>query len=174
MCTEYALTPDEPFIPTVFTVGADEIRQPASTQGWTYGSQVIRIHDPETPNEYAIKNNPTFTGTVTLPTVNLTSNNNTAATTSFCKSTVENSVASLIDSAPAALNTLNELASALNDDASFATHVVQGLAGKLNTTDNIPMTQVTGLTDLNSQMVRDILNLETFVDVHTQEIADIQ
>jgi hypothetical protein len=173
MSTEYTLTPDEPFIQTVFIVGLDEIRQPASTQGWTYGSQVIRIHDPETPNEYAIKNNPTFTGTVTLPTVNLTSDDNTAATTSFCNSTVNKKIANLIGSAPATLDTLNELAAALNDNATFATTVVQGLAGKLNTTDNIPMTQVTGLTNLNSQMVMDIMNLETVVDDnHDFEIVD--
>ena len=38
----------------------------------------------------------------------------------------------LIDSAPAALDTLNELAAALNDDASFSTTVTNSLATKLN------------------------------------------
>ena len=175
MSTEYTLTPDEPFKPKVFTVGNDEIRQTASAQGvYTYGSQVTRIFDVETSIEYALKNNPTFTGTVTLPTVDVYSNDNTAATTSFCNSTVNKKIANLVDSAPATLDTLNELAAALNDNATFATTVVQGLAGKLNTTDNIPMTQVTGLTNLNSQMVMDIMNLETVVDEHTQEIAAIQ
>lgn len=41
-------------------------------------------------------------------------------------------VDALIDSAPAALDTLNELAAALNDDASFATTVTNSLATKLN------------------------------------------
>jgi len=43
---------------------------------------------------------------------------------------VDNSISSLIDSAPAALDTLNELAAALNDDASFATTVTNSLADK--------------------------------------------
>lgn len=38
----------------------------------------------------------------------------------------------LIDAAPAALDTLNELAAALNDDANFATTVTNALAGKAN------------------------------------------
>jgi len=43
---------------------------------------------------------------------------------------VDNSISSLIDSAPAALDTLNELAAALNDDASFATTITNSLADK--------------------------------------------
>ena len=39
-------------------------------------------------------------------------------------------IADLIDSSPATLNTLNELAAALNDDASFATTVTNALAAK--------------------------------------------
>ena len=38
----------------------------------------------------------------------------------------------LVDSAPGALDTLNELAAALNDDANFATTVTNSLAGKLS------------------------------------------
>ena len=43
---------------------------------------------------------------------------------------VDNAVAALVDSAPAALDTLNELAQALNDDPSFATTVTNSLAAK--------------------------------------------
>ena len=45
---------------------------------------------------------------------------------------VDNAVAALVDSAPAALDTLNELAQALNDDPSFATTVTNSLAAKPN------------------------------------------
>jgi hypothetical protein len=38
----------------------------------------------------------------------------------------------LVDSAPGALDTLNELAAALNDDANFATTVTNSIAGKLS------------------------------------------
>lgn len=66
---------------------------------------------------------PTFTGTPTLPTGTIattqTAGNNTTAiaTTAF----VGTAVANLVDSAPATLNTLDELALALGDDANFAT-----------------------------------------------------
>jgi len=41
-------------------------------------------------------------------------------------------IAALVDAAPGALNTLNELAAALNDDAAFSTTVVNALATKAN------------------------------------------
>jgi hypothetical protein len=43
---------------------------------------------------------------------------------------VNNQISSLVNAAPSALNTLNELASALGNDASFATTVTNSLAGK--------------------------------------------
>lgn len=43
---------------------------------------------------------------------------------------VDDAVAALVDSSPAALNTLNELAAALGDDANFATTVANSLASK--------------------------------------------
>ena len=48
---------------------------------------------------------------------------------------VDNSVAAIVDTAPDALNTLNELAAALNDDANFATTVTNQIATKANTAD---------------------------------------
>ena len=60
---------------------------------------------------------------------NLTSptNTNDAATKGY----VDTSIANLIDSAPGALDTLNELAAALGDDASFSTTVTNSIATKL-------------------------------------------
>lgn len=51
------------------------------------------------------------------------------ATTAFVGTAVTN----LIDSSPAALNTLNELAAALGDDANFSTTVTNSIATKLAT-----------------------------------------
>lgn len=45
---------------------------------------------------------------------------------------VTTAVANLVDTAPASLDTLNELAAALNDDANFATTVTNALSTKLN------------------------------------------
>ena len=81
---------------------------------------------PVTSGDMALKANlasPTFTGTPTLPTGTIATtqtagNSSTAiATTAF----VGTAVANLVDSAPATLNTLDELALALGDDANFAT-----------------------------------------------------
>ena len=52
------------------------------------------------------------------------------ATTSY----VDTALANVIDAAPAALNTLNELAAALGDDANFATNVTTSLAAKVDST----------------------------------------
>ena len=55
----------------------------------------------------------------------------TAGTDAANKDYVDTSVAAVIDSAPAALDTLNELAAALGDDANFAGTVTTALATKL-------------------------------------------
>jgi hypothetical protein len=51
------------------------------------------------------------------------------------KSYVTTQVANLVDSAPATLDTLNELAAALGDDANFSTTVTNSLANKLEASD---------------------------------------
>lgn len=45
---------------------------------------------------------------------------------------VQNQVSNLVDSAPNLLNTLNEIAAAINDDPDFAAKITAGLSGKLN------------------------------------------
>ena len=62
------------------------------------------------------------TGEFTFTPVNLS----TYATQSY----VDTEIANLVDSAPTSLDTLNELAAALNDDANFATTVTNSLATK--------------------------------------------
>ena len=57
---------------------------------------------------------------------------------------VDTAVANLVDSAPTSLDTLNELAAALNDDASFSTTVTTSLATKAPTSTTL--TAGTGLT----------------------------
>jgi len=60
-------------------------------------------------------------------------------------------IAALVDSSPAALDTLNELASALGDDANFATTMTNQLAGKqpLNT----DLTAISGLVSAANKML---------------------
>jgi len=69
---------------------------------------------------------PTFTGTPAAPTATAGTNTTQLATTAFVKTAVDN----LIDSAPGALDTLNELAAAIGDDANYAATVTTALSGK--------------------------------------------
>ena len=70
---------------------------------------------------------PTFTGTPAAPTASTGTNTTQIATTAF----VQTEVTALVDSAPSTLNTLNELAAALGDDANFSTTVTNSIATKL-------------------------------------------
>jgi len=69
---------------------------------------------------------PALTGTPTAPTATAGTNTTQIATTAF----VTGAVSDLIASAPGALNTLDELAAALGDDANFASTVTTSLAAK--------------------------------------------
>lgn len=83
------------------------------------------VGDPRTQDKADIAS-PTFTGTPAAPTANAGTNTTQIATTAF----VQTAVSNLIDGAPGALDTLNELAAALNDDASYATTITNALALK--------------------------------------------
>ena len=64
---------------------------------------------------------------LTLTTASAGTNDTSPATTAF----VQQEITGLIDSAPDAMNTLNELAAALGDDANFSTTVTNSIATKL-------------------------------------------
>jgi predicted nucleic acid-binding Zn-ribbon protein len=72
---------------------------------------------------------PALTGTPTAPTASVGTNTTQLATTAFVKAEVD----AVIAAAPGALNTLDELAAALGDDANFATTVTTNLASKAPT-----------------------------------------
>jgi len=73
----------------------------------------------------------------------------TATLGAATKQYVDTQVASVVDSAPATLDTLNELAAALNDDANFSTTVTTSLASKL---ENITGESISDLSDVYSSM----------------------
>lgn len=87
---------------------------------------------------------PELTGTPTTPTPPLTINNQQIVNAEF----VHAAVAALVGSSPEALDTLAELANALNNDPNFATTVLNALAGKQpldGTLTNLSGKDVTGL-----------------------------
>ncbi|MFX1067468.1 phage tail protein [Escherichia coli] len=98
-------------------------------------------------NALALKaplSSPALTGTPTAPTAAQSVNNTQIATTAFVKS----AIAGMVGSAPAALDTLNELAAALGNDPNFSTTVLNALAGKQpldNTLTHLSGKDVAGL-----------------------------
>ena len=77
---------------------------------------------------YAPLASPALTGTPTAPTAAANTNTTQIATTAY----VQTEINDLIAAAPGALDTLNELAAALGNDASFSTTVTNSLATKLS------------------------------------------
>ena len=76
---------------------------------------------------YAPLASPALTGVPTAPTAAANTNTTQVATTAY----VQTEINDLIASAPGALDTLNELAASLGNDANFSTTVTNSLAAKL-------------------------------------------
>jgi len=76
---------------------------------------------------YAPLASPAFTGVPTAPTAAANTNTTQVATTAY----VQTEITDLIGGAPGALDTLNELATALANDASYSTTITTALATKL-------------------------------------------
>ena len=85
---------------------------------------------------------PAFTGIPTAPTATAGTNTTQIATTQY----VRTEVANLVNSAPGALDTLDELAQALGDDASFATTVTTSIGLKAPLDSPAFTGTVTGIT----------------------------
>ncbi|BEB72745.1 phage tail protein [Escherichia coli] len=118
-------------------------------------------------NALALKaplSSPALTGTPTAPTAAQSVNNTQIATTAFVKS----AIAGMVGSAPAALDTLNELAAALGNDPNFATTMLNALAGKQpldNTLTNLSGKDVAGLLTylgLTGALIGDECNIAGF------------
>ncbi|TXO41143.1 phage tail protein [Escherichia coli] len=81
---------------------------------------------PDPHSQYAPKESPTFTGTPKAPTPAAGNNTTQLATTAF----VQAALTALINGAPATLDTLKEIAVAINNDPKFSTTINNALALK--------------------------------------------
>ncbi|HEI1788282.1 MULTISPECIES: phage tail protein [Enterobacteriaceae] len=81
---------------------------------------------PDPHSQYAPKESPTFTGTPKAPTPAAGNNTTQLATTAF----VQAALTALINGAPATLDTLKEIAAAINNDPKFSTTINNALSGK--------------------------------------------
>ena len=81
---------------------------------------------------------PGLTGVPTAPTAASNTNTTQIATTAY----VQTEITDLIGGAPGVLDTLNELAAAIDDDASYASTITTALGGKSPTAGNTSLTTV--------------------------------
>ena len=94
---------------------------------------------------------PALTGTPTAPTATAGTNTTQIATTAF----VAAAIAAIVDSSPAALDTLKELATALGNDANFSTTMTNALAAKAaKTNDTITVTNADPTSAFNVRNIK--------------------
>jgi hypothetical protein len=127
-------------------------------------------------------NSPTFTGTPAAVTAAPATSTTQLATTAF----VQQEISSLIDSSPSALNTLNELAAALGDDANFSTTVTNLINANETHIDNMAtltgaakdalhLGAFSGSTISDNQTIKAAIQaLETKAEANTSSIATTQ
>jgi len=107
---------------------------------------------------------PALTGVPTAPTAAANTNTTQIATTAY----VQTEITDLIAAAPGALDTLDELAAALGDDASFATTVTNSLAGKLALTGGT----MSGAIAMGTNKITGLGTPTTSTDAATKAYAD--
>jgi hypothetical protein len=110
-------------------------------------------------------------GYITVPTQVAGTNDTKVATTEY----VTNAIAGLVGGAPAALDTLNELAAALDNDESYAATITTALAGKLDTTHDMTLTlsgDATGTVTFTN-MGNATLSVTVTDDLHNHTISNV-
>ena len=95
--------------------------------------------------------NSTFGGSITATGITIGSND--VATESYCDTYTDQAIAQLVDSSPSTLNTLNELAAALGDDANYAATITTALGTKLPLAGGTLTGALTGTTITTSDKI---------------------
>jgi hypothetical protein len=93
------------------------------------------------------------------------------ATEAYADTAASNAAAALVDTAPAALDTLNELAAALGDDANFATTVTTALGNKQDKVSGVSDTEIGYLDGVTSAIQTQISGKAN--TSHTHAISDV-
>jgi hypothetical protein len=104
----------------------DEISQDAINTALVGGTGIDKTYDDEA-------------NTITLAV------DSTIATKTYADTAASTAAAAIVDSAPGTLDTLNELAAALGDDANFATTVTNSIATKADASHTHVISDVTSL-----------------------------
>lgn len=112
----------------------DVVSIPSGSPYGIVGSYFIRSGNPGNPGyppEPGGSTNASWTLYTFLQTITVAVDTNSIATQSYVNTAISN----LVDSAPELLDTLNEIAAAIGDDANFATTITTALTTKLSITD---------------------------------------
>lgn len=116
-----------------------------------------------------------------------------SAAVSVANAYTDTQIGNLVDSAPSALNTLNELAAALGDDASYAATITTSLSNKQDKVSGVSDTEIGYLDGVTSAIqtqidgksasshthsIANVTGLQTAIDgkassTHTHSISDV-
>ncbi len=117
---------------------------------------------------------PALTGNPTAPTQSASDNSTKIATTAYTDTAISN----LVDSSPSTLNTLNELAAALGDDANFSTTVTNSIATKMPLAGGTFTGGIIGTTATFSDTIisrkADDVELIVHADTTSSPVSEIQ
>ena len=134
---------------TISAAGGLEISGGGASTSLFVGDGVIGVNT-ETPSEaFEVVGNGKFSGTVLVATPTLSGH---AANKGY----VDTAVANLVNGAPELLNTLNELASAINDDESFAATIATNIG-------NVSTALVSVSSTLDSKINSEVSTLNSTV-----------
>jgi len=144
----------DPTTAAVVTAVQNDVNQNESDADAAIAALQADVNQNESDADAAIAlkaniSSPIFTGTPAAPTAAAGTATTQVATTAFVGTAVSN----LVDAAPGAINTLNELAAAIGDDANFSTTVTNLVAANEVHIDNV--TALSGIA-------KDGTNLGTF------------
>ena len=118
-----------------------------------------------------IASNIILSGVPTVPTAATGTNTTQIANTAF----VHNAISNLVGSVPSTLDTLNELASALDNDANYSTTITNSIAGKMSKTGNEEISGVKTFTTLPESSVvptsNNQLTNKSYVDTQIPSIS---
>ena len=98
----------------------------------------------------ATLSSPALTGTPTAPTQSAGDNSTNIATTAYADASAAAAAAAIVASAPSTLDTLNELAAALGNDANYATTITTALGNKQDKVTGVSDTEIGYLDGVTS------------------------
>lgn len=144
---------------TITNLTAPTASGDAATKGYVDAADALKLN----------KAGDAMTGALAMGTNKITGlGTPTVSTDAATKGYVDTSVAAVVAAAPAALDTLNELATALGDDANFSTTVTNSIATKLPLAGGT----MTGAVEMSTNKLTGVGNPTLAQDAATKSYVD--